>query len=156
VLSVCFLLTLIFLVAGRFSKLDTLLLHHQSLDTEYAELEMNLSREYNRIELKYVRGDGPVVDIRGKISPETKLKIDGDESLSRVYFGKSQASALRYAHTNWTSLYARIQQSSESLVSVENEIFAEKCKEMLRHAREITLVAFTISELGLHFDSYKI
>jgi DNA mismatch repair ATPase MutS len=137
------------LVAGRFTKLDSLLSHHQTLDEEYAELEATLAREYGRIELKYVRGDGPVIDIRGKLSDETKLRIKADENFSQVYTGKSIASALRLSHVHWTCLYVRIQQSTESLVSVENEIFMEKCKEMLRHVREITLVAYAISELGI-------
>lgn len=96
-----------------------------------------------------MRGDGPVIDIRGKLSDETKLRIKADENFSQVYTGKSIASALRLSHVHWTCLYVRIQQSTESLVSVENEIFMEKCKEMLRHVREITLVAYAISELGI-------
>jgi DNA mismatch repair ATPase MutS len=71
-----------------------------------------------------------------------------------VYTGKAVASAQRYANLHWTSLYARIQQSSELLVSVENEIFMEKCREMLKHTREITLVAYTMSELGIFVFVY--
>ena len=96
-----------------------------------------------------MRGEGPVLDIRGKVSEETRLKIKADDCLIKMYTGKSISSALRFAHSHWTSLYARMQQSGESLVSVENEIFMEKCAEMLRHAREITLVSLAISELGI-------
>ncbi|KAL3895262.1 MAG: hypothetical protein SGCHY_004807 [Lobulomycetales sp.] len=94
--------------------------------------------------------DGAIVEIRGKQSESVRNRLSDDPAFVKVSkSGTGSRLNERYIHAGWTNLHARLQQSSEVLISMENEIFLERCKDMLRYAREITMVAHAISELDV-------